>query len=74
MNELTTGRPPGDEYYWMQVSNVFQDAFQDTGARERAQDKLNHLMFTPGDIDTFLAQFETLAKDASFPINAQNTL
>lgn len=74
MNELTTGRVPGDEYYWMQVSNMFQNAFQDTGAREHAQDKLNHLTFTPSDVDTFLAQFEMLAKDASFPIDTQNTL
>jgi len=38
--EFTTGRPTIDEHYWSEVSRGFQIAFQDTGARERAEDKL----------------------------------
>jgi len=38
--EFTTGRPTTDEHYWSEVSRGFQIVFQDTGARERAEDKL----------------------------------
>ena len=48
--------------------------FQDTGARERAEDKLHHLTFIPGEIDTFIAQFESLAEEATYPLKTQLTL
>jgi len=38
--EFTTGRPTTDEHYWLEVTRGFQITFQDTGARERAEDKL----------------------------------
>ena len=48
--------------------------FQDTGSRERAEDKLRHLAFTPGNVDTFIAQFESLAEEATYPLNTKSTL
>ena len=48
--------------------------FQDTGSRGRAEDKLRHVAFTPGDVDTFIAQFESLAEEATHPLNAKSTL
>ena len=52
----------------------FQNAFQDTGSREHAEDKLRHLMFTSGNVDTFIAQFELLAEEATYPFNTKLTL
>ena len=36
--QITQGRPLNDEHYWDQIFGGFQQAFQDTGARERAED------------------------------------
>jgi hypothetical protein len=44
------------------------------GAKEHAQDELHNLPFIPGEVDTFIAQFETLAHEANFPIDADNTI
>jgi hypothetical protein len=74
VDQLTTGRANTDEEYWTHISNEFQSAFQDTGAKECAQDKLCNLPFIPGEVDTFIAQFETLAHEANFPIDANNTI
>ena len=53
---------------------AFQNSFQDTASRERAEDKLHHLVFIPGDVDTFIAQFESLALEATYDLNAKLTL
>jgi hypothetical protein len=66
-------RPPTDEYYWTEISNGFQTAFQDTGARERAEKELHMLRWDPESVDTFLARFESLAEAADFELNANPT-
>jgi hypothetical protein len=62
-------RPRTDEYYWTQISNGFQTAFQDTGARERAEKELHMLRWDPESVDTFLARFESLAEAADFELD-----
>jgi hypothetical protein len=74
VDQLTTGRADTDEGYWTHIANEFQSAYQDTGSKERAQDELRKLPFIPGEVDTFIAQFETLAHEANFPIDADNTI
>src|SRR5258708_34569997 len=74
INQFNKARPPTDEYYWDEVARGFQQAFQDTGARERAEDKLRHLAFIPGKVDMFIAQFESLAEEATYPLNTKSTL
>jgi hypothetical protein len=66
-------RPPTDEYYWTEISNGFQTAFQDTGARERAEKELHMLRWDPESVDTFLARFESLAEAADFELDANPT-
>jgi uncharacterized membrane protein YgcG len=66
-------RPPTDEYYWTEISNGFQTAFQDTGARERAEKELHMLRWDPESVDTFLARFESLAEAAEFELDANPT-
>jgi hypothetical protein len=66
-------RPPTDEYYWTQISNGFQTAFQDTGARERAEKELHMLRWDPESVDTFLARFESLAETADFELDSNPT-
>ncbi len=74
VQEFTTGRPTMDEHYWLEVSRGFQIAFQDMGARERAEDKLQHLAFIPNEVDTFITQFESLATEATYDLDVQPTL
>ena len=38
------------------------------------EDKLHHLAFIPGDVDTFIAQFESLALEATYDLNVKLTL
>src|SRR6267378_5231865 len=74
VEQYNLGHPSTDEYYWNQVALGFENAFQDTGARERAEDKLRHLNWMPNEVDTFIAQFESLAEEAGNLPNAQPTL
>ena len=45
------------------------NAFWDTASRERAEEKLRNLAWTPGDVDMFVAQFRTLADEAEYPLD-----
>jgi len=74
VQEFTTGRPTTDKHYWLEVARGFQIVFQDTGARERVEDKLRHLQFIPNEVDTFITQFESLAAEATYDLDAQPML
>ena len=64
---------PHDEIYWDKVGREFMNAFWDTASRERAEEKLHNLAWTPGDVDTFVAQFRTLADEAEYPLDVTVT-
>ena len=74
LREYNLGTLPTSERYWNTVSQAFQQAFIDSGTRERVEDKLQHLSFIPGDVDTFIVQFESLAEEAQYPLDAAPTL
>jgi hypothetical protein len=74
IDQFTTGRATNDEYYWNEVFRGFENAFRDTGARERAEMRLNHLLMAQHEVDIFLAQFESLAHEAQYPLDAAPTL
>ena len=63
-----------DEHYWNTVARAFETSFQDTGTTERAEEKLRHLTFTPGEIDGFIAKFESLANEAGYGLNNWSTI
>ena len=58
-----------DEIYWDEVGREFMNTFWDTASRERAEEKLHNLTWTSGDVDTFVAQFRTLANEAEYPLD-----
>jgi hypothetical protein len=74
IDQFTTGRATNDEYYWNEVFGGFENAFRDTGARERAEMRLNHLLMAQNEVDIFLAQFESLAHEAEYPLDTAPTL
>ena len=63
-----------DEIYWDEVGREFMNAFWDTASRERAEEKLHNLAWTPGDVDTFVTQFRTLANEAEYPLDDHPTI
>ena len=74
LRQYQLGRPAYDPYYWDTVSDAFRSAFQDTGARERAEYKLKNFPWDPVSVDAFIATFESLANQAGYDINGQPTL
>jgi hypothetical protein len=74
ITQYDTGLATTDKRYWNEIRLAFQTSFQDTASRERAEDKLRHLAFIPGDVDTFIAQFESLALEATYELNAKPTM
>ena len=63
-----------DEIYWDEVGREFMNTFWDTASRERTEEKLCNLTWTPGDVDTFVAQFRTLADEAEYPLDDRPTI
>ena len=53
---------------------AFQQTFQDTGARERAEDQLHKLAFTPNAVDIFITQFKSLAHEATYHLDDKLTI
>ena len=74
LNQYNTALLSTDEHYWNTVTRAFETAFQDTGATEHAKEKLCHLSFTPGEVDTFITKFESLANEAGYLLNARTTI
>ena len=74
LNQYNTGLTSTDEHYWNTVARAFETAFQDTGTMERAEEKLHHLTFTPGEVDGFIAKFESLANEAGYLLNNRSTI
>ena len=58
-----------DEIYWTSLGQQFMDMFWDTASRERAETKLHGLSWIPGDVDTFIAQFRSLAEQAQYALD-----
>ena len=54
--------------------DAFQHTFQDTGARERAEDQLRKLAFAPNAVDIFITQFESLAHEATYRLDDKPTI
>ena len=74
IDQINMGRPATDEYYWTTIAQAFESAFQDTGTTERAEEKLCHLAFTPGEIDGFISKLESLANEAGYLLNNRSTI
>ena len=50
------------------------DTFWDMASRECAETKLCTLPWIPGDVDTFLAQFRSLAEQAQYVLDDHPTI
>ena len=74
IDEINNGRPTTDEFFWTNIARDFKQAFQDTVTAECAEERLRHLSFTPGEVDAFIAKFESLANEGGYLLNARSTI
>ena len=74
LDQYNTGLLSMDKHYWNTIARVFEQAFQDTGTTEHAEEKLHHLTFTPGEVDGFIAKFESLTNEAGYLLNLRSTI
>ena len=70
IDQYQQGQPLYDPYHWDQVSAVFRNVFQDTRAREWAEQKLKNLTWNVESVDAFLATFKALAEEAEYGLKA----
>ena len=63
-----------DEIYWTSLGQQFMDTFWDMASRERTETKLRGLSWIPGDVDTFIAQFRSLAEQAQYALDDRPTI
>ena len=62
-----------EEVLWTAYQTAFDDAFTDTTKKQGAQSKLKHLRMQDDDLDTYIARFKHLARDAGYDLAALAT-
>jgi hypothetical protein len=63
-----------DKIYWDDLGCIFINSFWDTASWEHAKEKLQNLTWIPGNVDTFIAKFCTLANQAEYPLDDHPTI
>jgi hypothetical protein len=64
-----------DPYLWMSIEGAFRRQFADTLEMERAQNKLRHgIRMKEGNIDEYVAEFDTLIAQAGYKADNAQTL
>jgi Retrotransposon gag protein len=62
----STTHQHNEEVIWTKFEQAFKDAFTDSNKKQRAYKKLKDHKMINNDIDTYIAGFETLIKQAGW--------
>jgi hypothetical protein len=62
-----------EDILWNEYIQTFNDAFTDTTKKQKAQSELKHLRMRDDDLDTYIARFKHLARDAGYDLTALGT-
>jgi hypothetical protein len=62
-----------EDVLWNEYIQTFNDAFTDTTKKQKAQSELKHLRMRDDDLDTYIARFKHLARDAGYDLTALGT-
>ncbi|KAH9030777.1 hypothetical protein EDB85DRAFT_2146507 [Lactarius pseudohatsudake] len=74
-NEVRTGRDRYDEYLWDTLTAGFSDRFSNVLEQEQAQAALaKGFKMVGDDIDTYVTNFEQLARKADYRLNDRQTI
>jgi len=71
---LTGGYDPSDERLWTEFEAAYNDAFTDLAEQQNAHQRLLNLTMVGGDLNSYIANFNTLAKLAGFPQDEMGTV
>src|SRR6266851_6395944 len=72
--KLVGGYTRLDEELWEDFTKSFKDTFMDIATGVKAENKLQTLCIKDGNIDTYIATFKKLLKEAGYTKNEQGTL
>ncbi len=72
--KLTHGYIRLDEELWKDFTKSFKDTFTDITTGVKVENELQSLRMKDGDIDTYIATFKKLLREASYTENEQGTL
>ncbi len=72
--KLTSGYTWLDEELWEDFAKSFNDTFTDIAAGVKVENELQTLRMKDGNIDTYIATFKKLLKEAGYTENEQGTL
>jgi len=74
INQVTGGVPHAKENLWMTIEVRFCQAYTDTAEKQKAQHNIWELKMKGDDLDTFIAQFQQVARKAGYDLDGEATL
>src|SRR6202453_997609 len=63
-----------DEWLWITIYDKFKDAFTDTMSEHRAEKDIKEVRMQGGEIDQYIAKFETLARLVGMGLDEKGTI
>ncbi len=74
MDQVQMGVPMAEENLWRTINIRFQQAYTDTAEKVKAQHQLRDFKMKGDDIDTYISQFQNLARKAGYTLDENVTL
>ncbi len=74
MDQVQTGVAPAKENLWRTVEIRFRQAYTNTAEKANAQHQLRDFKMKGDDIDTYISQFQNLARKAGYMLDESVTL
>ncbi len=74
MDQVQTGVPHAKENLWRTIKTRFRQAYTDTVEKVKAQHQLQEFKMKGDDVDTYISQFQNLARKASYTLDKNITL
>jgi len=74
MDQITGGVIHAEENLWATIKTRFCQAYTDTTEKQKAQHNIRDLKMKGDDLDTFISQFQSIAKKARYDLNGEATL
>ncbi len=74
INQVTGGVAHAKENLWATIETRFRQAYTDTAEKQKAQHSIRELKMKGDDLDTFISQFQSIAKKAGYDLYGEATL
>src|SRR6266571_2464563 len=74
MDQVQMGVTHAEENLWRTIKIRFQQAYTDTSEKVKAQNQLRDFKMKGDDVDTYISQFQNLARKAGYTLNENVTL